>query len=234
MTDSPSADRILADLSAAVLHPWGLQDYGAVLSLQELLHAARRTGTLAMDAWLVGEHPTVITQGVRGCEDDLVRPDSYPVYQINRGGMTTLHNPGQLVIYPIARTAGGLLAQARMSLALLAAMRDLVRARTGIELAIPKGRPGLFHGERKVAAIGLAIRGHVTMHGIAVNLCNDLRPWKTIVPCGEPSTRPITLSEILGRRLEPSEWLPLLPEWLRHAWGYKVCRTQPEARLLLA
>jgi lipoyl(octanoyl) transferase len=227
-------DQLLADHSRAIFHPWGLQDYGAVLGLQERLHAARKTGALTTDIWLAGEHPTVITQGVRGRDDDLIVPGDIPIFTINRGGMTTLHNPGQLVIYPIACTAGGLLAQARMSLALLTAMRDFIAGQTAIELQIPKGRPGLFLGERKVAAIGLAIRGHVTMHGIAVNLCNDLSPWRAIIPCGEPSTRPITLSEIAGRRIEPADWIPLLPGWLHDAWSYGTVQTESDEHALLA
>lgn len=231
-TAHKGGERVLAERHLARLHHWGLQPYGDVLKLQEELRQARQGG-LIPDTWLAGEHTTVITQGVRGKGDDLLGAIPYPVFQIDRGGMTTLHNPGQLVIYPIARTQGGMLAQARISMLLLGAVRDWIHEHAGVELAIQKGRPGLFFGQRKVAAIGISIHGRVTMHGIAINLCNDLSPWRAIVPCGEPSTQPMTLSEIAGTLIEPCDLLKSMPEWLRRTWGYeRVEKVKEQAALL--
>jgi lipoate-protein ligase B len=226
-TEAPSADtirrRILADPSRARLHAWGVRDYGEVLTLQEALRVRRREDAI-VDTWLAGEHPTVITQGVRGTGGDLTFAEPaaapFPVFKIDRGGMTTLHNPGQLVIYAIVKTLPGLLAQGRMSHTLLTTVRDWLVGLSGVALESHKGRPGLFVGERKAAAIGISVRGRVSMHGIAVNLCNDLSPWRAIVPCGEPTTRPVTLSELAGRRFTPDELIAALPEWLKSAWGY--------------
>ncbi len=216
-------EKILAAPERACLHQWGRRDYGEVLALQEALRERRRADQI-VDCWLAGEHPLVITQGVRGRGDDLVAgalvPGEIPVFSIDRGGMTTLHNPGQLVIYPILRTLPGLLAQARLALALLESVRDWLDLHTGIRSEIERGRPGLYIGGRKLAAIGISIHGCVSMHGIAINLCNDLSPWRRIVPCGEPQTRPITLSELAGHRYEPQEFIPLIPDWLRTSWGY--------------
>lgn len=213
-------ERILADAARARIYPWGVRDYGSVLRIQEYLRQGRREDAVA-DTWLAGEHETVITQGVRATETDVVVPGDFPIFQIDRGGQTTLHNPGQLVIYPILKVQGGLLAQARLSRTLLLTVRDWLGERYGIELAIPPKRPGLFHGERKVAAIGVSIHGRVSMHGIAINLCNDLTPWQRIVPCGEPTTRPENLSNLIGQIITPAELIDALPQWLEHAWGYE-------------
>lgn len=222
-SEAPSAEtirrRILADPATARFHAWGLRDYGEMLAVQESLRERRR-GDAAVDMWLAGEHPTAITQGVRGTAGDLTGVAPFPVYKIDRGGMTTLHNPGQLVIYPIVKTRPGLLAQGRLSHTLLTTARDWLAGLSGVPLEIHKGRPGLFVGDRKAAAIGISVRGRVSMHGIAVNLCNDLTPWRAIVPCGEATTRPITLSELAGRRITPDELLSAMAEWLRKAWGY--------------
>lgn len=221
--DTPSADyirtRILAAPGLARLVDWGRADYGSILQLQERLRVARREDAIP-DTWLAGEHLPVITQGVRGRPDDLVAAADIPVFTVDRGGMTTLHNPGQLVIYPIVRVQPGLMAQARLSRTLLTTVRDWLAETTGVNLTIHRGRPGLFLGERKIAAIGISIHGYVSMHGIAINLCNDLSPWRAIVPCGEPSTLPMTLSEAAGRTWTPHDLLATMPAWLPRAWGY--------------
>ena len=83
--------------------------------------AAKRvsiTGEI-VDTWLLGQHPTVITQGVRAKRDDIAQPSSLPlrtlpsyaqsapaVFKIDRGGLTTLHSPGQMILYPITRVSG--------------------------------------------------------------------------------------------------------------------------------
>jgi lipoyl(octanoyl) transferase len=214
------ARRVVAEPARARLHAWGLRDFGEILALQEKLRAARREG-LIPDTWLAGEHPTVITQGVRGSAADLLATPAWPVFKIDRGGQTTIHTPGQLVIYPIILTHPGLLSQARLSRALLAATRDWIAEQTGVALEIHKGRPGLFSKDgQKAAAIGLSIRGGVSMHGIAINLCNELASWRAIIPCGEPETQPVTLSELAGRRIAPDELISHLPDWLRDTWGY--------------
>jgi lipoate-protein ligase B len=227
--EAPSREEIRARVldapALARLIPWGLRDYKDVLALQERLRDARRADAVP-DCWLAGQHPTVITQGARGGAADLLDAADadagarYPVYKIDRGGMTTIHVPGQLVLYPIVKTLPGLVAQGRLARALLATVRDWLLGLSGVRLEIPKGRPGLFWGERKVAAIGLSIRQRVSMHGIAINLCNDLAPWRAIVPCGEPGTRPATLTEAAGRPFAPEDLLAAMPDWLRRAWGY--------------
>jgi lipoate-protein ligase B len=125
------------------------------------------------------------------------------VVWVDRGGQTTLHSPGQMILYPIVKLGGGSLAGPRMTHALLEGLRAWLIATHGVEAEIPRGRPGLFIGDRKLMSIGISVRGGVSMHGIAMNLCNDPALWDRIVACGEPGTRPVTLSELLGRRIEP-------------------------------
>jgi lipoate-protein ligase B len=47
-----------------------------------------------------------------------------------------------------------------------------------------KGLPGLWVGKEKIASVGIQIKKWVTMHGIAINICNDLSIFDYIVPCG--------------------------------------------------
>ncbi len=223
-------EKILADAGTARFIDWGLRDYGEVLAMQEQFREQRRAGQIP-DTWLAGEHPPSSRRACAAARPTSrsTRASPFPFNRIDRGGMTTLHNPGQLVIYPIVKTHEGLLAQARLARALLEATADLVEQLSGVRAAIERGRPGLYVKGRKLAAIGISIRGRVSMHGIAINLCNDLAPWQWIIPCGEPSTRPVTLSELAGKRIEPKDWIARLPAWLQSHWGYRQIELRDES-----
>ncbi len=47
-----------------------------------------------------------------------------------------------------------------------------------------EGLTGVWVGAGKIASIGVGIRGWITMHGFALNVCGDLSPFKAITPCG--------------------------------------------------
>jgi hypothetical protein len=44
--------------------------------------------------------------------------------------------------------------------------------------------PGVWVGNRKIAAIGISASRWITMHGIALNISCDLSMYDTIIPCG--------------------------------------------------
>jgi lipoyl(octanoyl) transferase len=46
------------------------------------------------------------------------------------------------------------------------------------------GYTGVWVGNAKIAAIGLKVSRWVTTHGVAVNVCPDMRYFANIVPCG--------------------------------------------------
>ena len=37
---------------------------------------------------------------------------------------------------------------------------------------------------KKIAAIGIRIKKWIAYHGFALNVCNDLSKYKSIIPCG--------------------------------------------------
>ena len=86
----------------------GLTPFNQALELQKkALVQVHGTGT----AQLLGlEHPEVLTLGVRAKTNlEIINKDDAPeIFHVSRGGHGTIHNPGQLVIYPILslRTCG--------------------------------------------------------------------------------------------------------------------------------
>lgn len=228
----PDRASLLADRSRATFVPFGTRDYGEILALQERLRDLRAAGA-APDAWLFGEHPTVLTQGVRAGEGDVAAAGPLaeaPRFRVDRGGMTTLHSPGQLILYPIVALAEGSLGAGAFARALLAFMRGWIRDRWGVEAETPPGRPGLFVGGRKLLSVGVSARRGTTMHGVALNVRNDLSLWSGIVACGEPGTRPTSIAELLGeeRAGSPADAAHSIREAIRADWGYETMETDED------
>ncbi|MET0757625.1 MAG: lipoyl(octanoyl) transferase LipB [Mycobacterium sp.] len=177
--------------------------YADGLAQQYDLHRAVSEG-LAPDTVLLLEHEAVYTAGKR--TEAYERPvGDVPVVDVDRGGKITWHGPGQLVGYPILR-----LSQPRDVVAYVRALEgmliDVVRT-FGIDGVRIGGRSGVWvrTGSRdaKLAAVGIRVASDTTMHGFALNCSNDLAPFSAIVPCGISDADVTTLSQLLGRRIDP-------------------------------
>jgi lipoyl(octanoyl) transferase len=187
----------------------GRVPYAEALSLQERRVEARRRGA-AGDALLLLEHPPVITLGRRGREENVLVPAAVlaargvEVHRVSRGGDVTYHGPGQLVGYLIVdlaargeADAGALLR--RIEAALVAAIGDL-----GVAGYTRPGQTGVFASPgapgpaRKVASIGVGLRGWISWHGFALNVTLDPRDFDLIVPCGLRDVVMTSLARELG------------------------------------
>jgi len=164
------------------------KEYSWTLDLQYKLRAARQEGKIP-DILILVEHPPVITLGSAADEKHVLvnsaqlTGDGIGLYKTNRGGDVTYHGPGQLVGYPII----DLRDQHRdMHLYLRNIEEMLIRTLEIFHLkgSRKKGYPGVWIGNRKVAAIGIAISRWVTMHGFALNVSTNLKHFSFIVPCG--------------------------------------------------
>jgi lipoate-protein ligase B len=183
----------------------GRVSYREALELQRELHARRVAGELP-DLLLVLEHDPVYTKGRRTETADLPMGESWyrgqgiEVCDTDRGGRVTYHGPGQLVGYPIMAVERVADFVHAMEGAIVSALAD-----EGVE-AERRDTPftGVWTGERKIGSLGVRVRDGVSMHGLAVNVDNDLQPFEWIVPCGIDHVRVTSLSAQTGRT-------PLLP-----------------------
>jgi lipoate-protein ligase B len=168
--------------------------------LQRRLRDRRAAGELP-DVLLVLEHPPVYTKGKRTEHGDLpmgeewYRAQGIEVCDTDRGGRVTYHGPGQLVAYPIMAVERVADFVHSMESAMVAALAD-----EGVD-AEPRDTPftGVWAGDRKIGSIGVRVREGVSMHGLAVNVDNDLQPFEWIVPCGIDHVRMTSLSRETGR-----------------------------------
>lgn len=168
---------------------WGLIPYEESWHRQrELLHRVQRRE--APNTLVLCEHPTVITIGRTGSRQHVLLPEpllrarGIPVFEVERGGDVTLHNPGQLVGYPIFR-----LSDYREDLHWFVREIEQCIIELLAEFGIIGHRiPGLtgvwVAGERKICAIGLHVSRWVSWHGFALNVNNRLEEFAYIVPCG--------------------------------------------------
>ena len=183
----------------------GLIEYGEALRLQERLVEERRSG-LSGDVLLLLEHPHVITLGSSADERHVLADPAererrgIQLFEVGRGGGVTYHGPGQLVAYPILD-----LKPDRKDLHRY--LRDLEEvliravASLGVAAARSPDGTGIWTPARaKLAAIGVRVSsGWITSHGVALNVCNDLSWFETIVPCGIADRGVTSLERELGR-----------------------------------
>jgi lipoyl(octanoyl) transferase len=141
-----------------------------------------RDPTTADELWLL-EHPPVFTLGRNTKPEHLHDTGEIPVIQVDRGGQVTYHGPGQLIAYvllDLRRRGLGVQSLVRL---LEQSVIDLL-AEHGIDAHRRERAPGVYVGERKIAALGLRVRRGCSFHGLSLNVDTDLAPFGMINPCG--------------------------------------------------
>jgi lipoate-protein ligase B len=188
-----------ADAPGAIEVEWlGRVDYAAALELQRAARTAviERRGP---ERLMLLEHPATVTLGRRGGQVSVeaLAHAQIPVVPCERGGLATLHAPGQLVVYLIADLGRR---RWRVPEVVGALEEGVIRWLAEHRVAATRrdGSPGVWVGQAKIAAIGLHISHHVSMHGLALNLAPDLRLFDAIVPCGLVGAQVTSLAALTG------------------------------------
>lgn len=184
------------------VHRPGLVAYEEASAWQRARAEAVRAGAMS-EALAVLQHPPVYTLGMRGERRHLlVAPEvlmarGAALVETDRGGDVTFHGPGQLVAYPILDLRARDLGPATHVRMLEATVIETL-ARFGAEAGRVAGRPGVWVGEAKIAALGVRVRGGVSTHGVALNVSTDLQWFEAIVPCGIADATVTSMERVLG------------------------------------
>jgi len=183
----------------------GRTGYDDTRLLQKSMVSLRHEGRIP-DCLIFTEHEPTITMG-RGTtmENLLVTPEflrekGIGLFEVERGGDITFHGPGQTVLYPIV----DLNFRGRDLHQYLRDLEKLVTATLGefgLEAGTKSGLTGVWVGDKKLAAIGVAVAHWITYHGLALNVTTDLKYFRLINPCGIIDYSVGSLSEILGRNI---------------------------------
>ena len=189
----------------------GVTDYREALALQRELAEAVASGERP-DTVLFLEHPPTITLGRRTEEGEVHVPEGadVDVVEVDRGGKSTYHAPGQLVCYPI-------LDLTRHGQDVKRYCRDLeealiqTTAAFGIDATRIEGLTGVWLASppRKIASIGIHLTRWVSTHGYALNVDLDPAPFTDwITACGLDGYAFTSMSRELGRALSVDEVRP--------------------------
>ncbi|HNW15759.1 MAG TPA: lipoyl(octanoyl) transferase LipB [bacterium] len=179
----------------------GFRDYGTMLALQEKTREEIVAGDHQGVIYFL-EHAPVYTSGLRGTEDQILKPlNGVPVFNIRRGGELTWHGPGQLVVYPVIDIRYAGFASIREFVNFFGtAIEKVLSGFCGIENAKwNEEKAGVWVDDRKIAFSGLHFRKFIPIHGYSVNIYSDIQFFNSIIPCGMPNCRITSAAIETGR-----------------------------------
>ena len=213
-------------MTALVCRDLGRMPYAETLEIQHRLVREVQAVPDGPAYLLLVEHdPPVITTGRQPCDEHILASpaqlarEGIQVHATRRGGSVTYHGPGQLVGYPILR----LLSAGKSVRAYVHALEEaLIRTldHFGVSAHRAEGIAGVWAGDAKIAAIGVAISRWVTYHGFALNVAPDLSHFGLIIPCGLTRKRVTSVSRCLGRPVGVEEVKPVLVEAFKQVFGF--------------
>ncbi|MCB9252876.1 MAG: lipoyl(octanoyl) transferase LipB [Flavobacteriales bacterium] len=191
----------------------GLSDYQEIWDLQKSLFNELLEDKLnqrkSENHYLIScQHNHVITLGKSGSENNITTK-AFPgvtYLKIDRGGDSTYHGPGQLVVYPILDLETYKLGLKDYIFLLEEAVIQTL-AKYNIKAGRIKEYTGVWLNEkeasaRKIAAIGVKSSRHITMHGLAFNINTDLNYFDLIIPCGIEGKQVTSMNRELNMEID--------------------------------
>lgn len=195
-------------MSAQLSWDWlGLVSYGTALEQQRERRDQVIAGHESEIVWML-EHEPVVTTGRRVvadmCSREALEAEGIELFKTERGGLATYHGPGQLTAYAIVdcwkRGMGAKGAVHAMEQGVIDWLATL-----GVPATRRSGFPGVWIDENKVCAVGMHFKRGISMHGIAINLTNDLKGFSMITPCGITDGGVTTLKKHTKVEVSPEE-----------------------------
>lgn len=169
----------------------------------------------ADEIWFV-EHPPVFTLGLNGDRAHILDAADIPIVATDRGGQVTYHGPGQLVAYVLLDLKRlGLGIRPLVELLELAVIDVL--ASYGVTGRSRRDAPGVYVGDKKLAALGLRVRRGCCYHGVAINVNMDLTPFARINPCGMSGLEVTQIADLC-----PVDSLPQVRRDFEPAFGSRI------------
>jgi lipoyl(octanoyl) transferase len=189
------------------IQDWGLIDYHSAWERQkEIVKDIQNNRN--RNVFVLCEHPSVITIGKNGTSDNVIAGKSIlesnriDVVYNDRGGDVTLHNPGQLVGYPIFNLQNYKTDLHWFLREIEDSIIELLKL-YNINSHTINGLTGVWvDNQRKICAMGLHCSKWVTSHGFALNAVNNLAEFNFIIPCGITDKQVTSISSETGTNID--------------------------------
>ncbi|MBN1959243.1 MAG: lipoyl(octanoyl) transferase LipB [Desulfuromonadales bacterium] len=215
------------DLTPLKIEDWGLLDYDQAFARQEQMVQKHLIGE-GVDTLVLVEHPATVTLGRRGSAADLHFPEQIyaqrgvTLKHINRGGLATAHEPGQLVAYPVVALKKK---DVRWFAERFLHVVVQLLAEYSVTGMLKEGEPGVWVDGRKICSFGIALKKWVSSHGVAVNINNSLETFGMIVPCGQPREIVTSLAKERGQQFDMETVKRKFVEHFCNTFSYAQIRT---------
>ena len=93
-------------------------------------------------------------------------------------------------------------------------------AHFGIKGCRREGFTGVWVGDEKIAALGVRLSRWISMHGVALNVTTDLSFYDGIIPCGIFEYDVISMSDLLGRKINIFEVMTNFKAFFREQFTF--------------
>jgi len=206
---------------------FGISPYRPLWQLQKRI-VAKKLKSVTPDFLLLGEHLPVYTLGKRADNANILKKESFleqmsiPVYRVERGGDVTWHGPGQMVCYPLFGLKEQGLDLDRFVDLLEEAVIETLKA-FELEGAREAGMRGVWVKRMKIASIGLAVKGWVTYHGLAINVSPDLSFFDWIIPCGIKNVKMCSISAMKKEPVSVAKVKAVFLEVMSRLFHLEIC-----------
>jgi lipoyl(octanoyl) transferase len=189
----------------------GLIDYELAWKLQKELIEKIKNNDIG-EQLLICEHNPVITYGKSSKKNNLLINENellkkgIKLFEVERGGDITFHEPGQLVAYPILnlnnhkRDVHWYMRQ--LEEVVINTLSDFnlnserIESKTGVWIEISILNHIKSYG--KIASLGVKLSRWCTMHGIALNVTNSLDGFNLMNPCGLDDVKMVSMKSLQG------------------------------------
>lgn len=147
--------------------------------------------------WIL-EHEEIYTAGTSYKETEIL-DKSIKIIKTNRGGKITYHGPGQLICYFVIDLKKRNKDIRKFISTIEKTIIDTLKY-YNIETFADKKNIGIWYNYnkqiKKIAAIGVRVSKWIAYHGFSINIKNDLKRYKAIIPCGIEDKGVTNLKEI--------------------------------------
>ena len=173
------------------------REYVSVIEAMDAHVTAMIHGEAEESIWILRHSPTYTTTER---SPFFAPPPHIPVVNTHRGGLTTYHDEGQVIIYAMLRLFRRALT-VREYIMTLEQWGAALAKYYGITVEHHEDIRGVWvhhplsQEAKKIASVGVRIRHGVAFHGLSFNFATNLHAFSAISPCGLSSSSMTSLQD---------------------------------------